>query len=85
MTSEDKIKVDSAGVSQGMLNKAIDNLKKNWDDALTVSGLSQTMFIVKGCVSTMILAEYQEIKDHVESEGALKMPEFVSGVTVKLS
>lgn len=85
MTSDDKKKVDRAGVSQDMLNKAVDNLKKSWGDALAVSGLSQTMFIVKGCVSTMILAEYQGIKDHVESEGTLIMPEFIPGVTVKIS
>jgi len=85
MTSDDKTKVDRAGISQEMLDRAIGDFKKSWGDALAVSGLSQTMFIVKGGISTRMLAEYQEIKDHVESEGTLIMPEFIPGVTVKIS
>ena len=85
MTSDDKTKVDKSGVSQGMLNEAIDILKKDWSETLAVSGLSQTRFIVKGGISTRMLAKYQSIKDHVESEGALIMPAFIPGVTVKIS
>ena len=85
MTSEDKKKVDRAGVSQELLNKSIGCIKKSWCGALSASGLSQEKFIAEGGISTLILSVYQEIKDHVESEGTLIMPEFIPGVTVKIS
>lgn len=54
--------------------------KELWAKALEESGQTQTMFLVSGG-ATMILAEYENIKEVIEEHG-FTVPPLVEGVTV---
>jgi len=72
-----------AVVTQNMLNNAVDNLRKEWNQKLKSSGLSEFMFIANDGEATKMLTVYQDLKERVEYEGILSMPIFHEGITIK--
>lgn len=72
-------------LTQADVNEMFVEAKSVWDGMVKESGRSEEMFIALGGsnISTF-LADYQQAKDFVESEG-LVMPTLVEGLTISVS
>lgn len=73
-------------LTQEIVNEEAANLRSHWEDKVTESGLSQSLFIAKNedGFATEFLSFYQAAKEYVESLG-LVMPVVVEGVDVKVN
>lgn len=76
----------SEELTQEIVNEEAANLRSHWEDKVTESGLSQSLFIAKNedGFATEFLSLYQAAKEYVESLG-LVMPVVVEGVDVKVN
>tara|TARA_R110002012_G_scaffold49804_5_gene128868 strand:- start:2829 stop:3113 length:285 start_codon:yes stop_codon:yes gene_type:complete len=72
-------------LTQEVVDEEAVKLRNLWNDKVTESGLSQSVFIVKNedGFATEFLSLYQAAKEHVESLGLI-MPVIVEGVEVKV-
>lgn len=72
-------------LTQTDVNEMFDEAKSVWDGLVKESGRSEEMFIALGGSDvSSFLADYQQAKDFVESEG-LVMPTLVEGLTISVS
>ena len=71
-------------VTQKDIDSGVEAARQQWDLLLSESGKTQSVFIATDKKASAFLAEYESIREYVESEG-LKMPQLIEGVTVNLT
>lgn len=71
-------------ITQSQVNEAVLKTKNEWDRLVKESGKSETMYIALSSEATVYLAQYEEVKQRMTSEG-FTIPDLVEGVTVTLS